>query len=96
MGHTVVSAGSVAEALNLADEQKGQIDLVISDIGLPDASGLQLMQQLKSLYGLKGIALSGYGMESDIQKSKEAGFETHLTKPIQMAVLSAAIQKVLN
>jgi CheY-like chemotaxis protein len=95
-GHRVSVAGSVEEALARAravQEDRG-LDLVISDLGLPDGSGLDLMPRLKDLYGLKGIALSGYGMDEDLQKSVEAGFEVHLTKPVSPQRLIEAILKV--
>lgn len=95
-GHRVSVAGTVEEALARARraQEEGAIDLVISDLGLPDGSGLDLMPQLRSLYGLRGIALSGYGMEEDLQRSREAGFEVHLTKPVSPQRLSEAISRV--
>src|SRR6185295_11609705 len=73
---------SVKTALNLtsAEEIAGKepFDLVISDLRLPDGSGLDLMRSLKERYQLKGIAMTGYGMEEDIQLCKEAGFVEHL------------------
>lgn len=90
-GHQVMAAESAEKALELA--QKGTFDLVISDLGLPDQSGLELMRQLKDAHGLQGIAVSGYGMEEDIQRSREAGFIHHLTKPIHMDRLRAVIRQ---
>ena len=60
----------------------------------PDGSGLELMQQLRTRHGLCGIALSGYGMEDDLQRSREAGFSHHLIKPVTPEGLEAAIRKV--
>jgi CheY-like chemotaxis protein len=65
----------------------------VSDLGLPDGSGHDLMRELKSRYGLSGIALSGYGMEEDVHQSREAGFDRHLTKPVSIQVLAAAIRE---
>ena len=79
-GHAVATAESVATGLKIVETQP--IDLVISDLGLPDGSGLDLMRQIKKRYGLKGIALSGFGMESDLRNSRDAGFDLHLTKPV--------------
>jgi signal transduction histidine kinase/ActR/RegA family two-component response regulator len=95
-GHRVSVAGSVEEALTRARaaQEDGGLDLVISDLGLPDGSGLDLMPRLKDLYGLKGIALSGYGMDEDLQRSQEAGFEIHLTKPVSPQTLVEAILRV--
>jgi CheY-like chemotaxis protein len=96
-GHEVTVAGSVAAGIAAADAAAagaGGIDLVVSDLGLPDGSGLDLMRKLAGRHGLKGIALSGYGMEEDVRKSREAGFELHLTKPVDLAALKAAILEV--
>jgi CheY-like chemotaxis protein len=92
MGHQVTVAGSVADGLAAAASQAGRIDLVLSDLGLPDGTGLELMSELHRRYGVKGIALSGYGMEEDVRKSLEAGFDRHLTKPINLQALQTAIQ----
>jgi nitrogen-specific signal transduction histidine kinase len=92
MGCQVKSASTAAEAMTIAREQR--LDLIISDIGLPDLSGLDLMRQLKARHGLRGIALSGYGMEEDLQRSKDAGFETHLTKPINLQTLEETVRRM--
>jgi two-component system, chemotaxis family, CheB/CheR fusion protein len=94
IGHQVTVAGSVAAALAAAGDDHGRIDLVLSDLGLPDGSGQDLMRELTRLYGLRGIALSGYGMEDDVRRSREAGFLRHLTKPIDLQMLTAAIRQV--
>jgi DNA-binding response OmpR family regulator len=67
---------------------------VVSDLGLPDGDGLDLMRQLRDQYGLRGIALSGYGHDQDIRESREAGFIEHLVKPIDFARLEAAVRRV--
>jgi signal transduction histidine kinase len=91
LGHEVTVAESLGSALSAAEAQGGRFDLVISDLGLPDGTGLDLMRELSGRYGLKGIALSGYGMEEDVLRSREAGFSKHLTKPVDMQALKAAI-----
>jgi len=88
-GHRVVTATTVAEALDAA--AGNPFDLVISDLGLPDGSGTELMEELRDTYGLRGIALSGYGTEEDTARSREAGFATHLVKPVAIADLRRAI-----
>ncbi|HYG64091.1 MAG TPA: ATP-binding protein [Thermoanaerobaculia bacterium] len=97
-GHRVTLAGSLATALEraAAAQLDGEpvIDLVVSDLGLPDGTGYDLMRELVDRYGLRGIALSGYGMEDDLQKSEEAGFDTHLTKPVSLEALEQAIRQV--
>jgi CheY-like chemotaxis protein len=90
----VVDAGSVAEARALAKEDP--IDLLISDVGLPDGNGYQLMIELRHNPKLKGIALTGYGMEEDIARSVAAGFAAHLTKPVGAQKLDEALAAVLG
>jgi CheY-like chemotaxis protein len=54
------------------------------------------MRQMKSRYGVRGIALSGYGMEDDMRRSKEAGFNRHLIKPVNPSALEAAIRETAS
>jgi DNA-binding response OmpR family regulator len=75
------------------EELTEDLDLVISDIELPDGSGLELMREMGGEVGVPGIAMSGFGSEEDVQLSREAGFAIHLTKPIDIARLDAAIQQ---
>ena len=93
-GHEVTVAGSVAAGLAAAEA--GAFDLLLSDLGLPDGSGRDLMRELGRRYHLKGIALSGYGMEEDIRRSREAGFARHLTKPINRQALETTIRQVVQ
>ena len=89
-GHNVFTAENVERALAVAATQS--FDLVISDLGLPDGNGIDLMRQLAKRYGLRGIALSGYGMPEDRAKTKAAGFLAHLVKPINFDQLQNALQ----
>ena len=84
-------AGSIEEALSAVETQT--FDLVLSDLGLPDGSGLDLMRRLRDTYGLLGIAVTGYGMEEDVQRSRAAGFVAHLVKPITFEKLARAIER---
>jgi PAS domain S-box-containing protein len=93
LGHRVTVVGTVAAALDIAGTGE-PIDLVVSDLGLPDGNGHDLMRELAGRHGLRGIALSGYGMEEDIRHSHEAGFEKHLTKPVDLEIFKAAIRQV--
>jgi CheY-like chemotaxis protein len=95
-GYEVETADSVATALAVAAQAAahGGLDLVVSDIGLSDGSGLELMRELRSRYGLRGIALSGFGMDSDLQRSADAGFEKHLIKPVNPMVLRQTVQEL--
>lgn len=89
-GYSVVAVGDVASALR---EAKGaSFDLLVTDIGLPDGSGLELMRELGGASGMRGIAVSGYGMESDLDASRRAGFFAHLTKPMHIDDLVTVIE----
>ncbi|PYJ51487.1 MAG: hybrid sensor histidine kinase/response regulator, partial [Verrucomicrobia bacterium] len=90
-GHYVQSASTVQSALDLS--KKEEFDVLISDLGLPDGSGIDLMQTLNSGRPLLGIALTGFGMEGDIRKSHDAGFKHHLVKPIDLNKLDLLIQE---
>ena len=92
-GYQITLAHSADQAVEKAGEEN--FDLVISDIGLPDRSGYELMQQLRASKGLRGIALSGFGMEDDVKRAREAGFSEHLTKPINFERLEEAIRNLL-
>ena len=82
---------SLQAALDLS--AKEEFDVLISDLGLPDGSGADLMQKLNAERPLFGIALTGFGMEEDIQKTRDAGFKHHLVKPIDLTKLDALIQQ---
>lgn len=84
-GHEVQEEGTCAAALEAAHSSAAThpFKVVISDIGLPDGSGLELVRQLKNESpDITAIALSGYGMHEDVDRSIEAGFNIHLTKPV--------------
>lgn len=91
-GHQVQAAASLAEAVEAFRHQP--FDLLITDLGLPDGSGHDLLARLRSIRPVKGIVLSGYGMDSDVAKSRDSGFSEHLTKPVQVGVLLGAIDRV--
>jgi PAS domain S-box-containing protein len=88
-GYEIAEATTVAEAL--AQAAAHAFDLVISDLGLPDGTGIQLMDQLRKHHGLRGIALTGYGMEEDVARARAAGFVAHLIKPVQINELRTVL-----
>jgi len=90
-GYKVQPATTMRSALDLAATE--HFDVLISDIGLPDGSGMELMQTLQSARPLFGIALTGYGMEDDIRKSYDSGFNHHLVKPVDLNKLDSLIQQ---
>jgi signal transduction histidine kinase len=88
-GFDVEVARCYADAIELATSRR--FDLLVSDIGLPDATGYDLMEALRQRYGMKGIALTGYGMDHDIARSRDAGFVEHIIKPVDFDQLQKAI-----
>jgi CheY-like chemotaxis protein len=91
-GHGVATAGDLAAALRLASET--ELDLIVSDIELPDGDGRELMETIRATKTISGIALSGFGSAEDIKQSLAAGFTVHLTKPVDFRRLERAIQQV--
>jgi CheY-like chemotaxis protein len=91
--YEVISAASIAEARALVADK--EFHLLISDIGLPDGSGYDLMMELRRTRRVRGIALTGYGMEQDVARSQHAGFVAHLTKPVGIQSLEVALAAAL-
>ena len=93
LGHEVTVAVTVAQALERA--KGGPFDLLVSDIGLPDGSGLDIARAWQTLQPDRpSVAITGYGMDEDIRRCREAGFRDHLTKPVNFARLEALIQSL--
>ncbi len=90
-GYEVHSANDVRSALDIATTN--QFDVLLSDIGLPDGTGIDLLKALREKGEVFGIALSGFGMEDDIRRSGEAGFSHHLVKPVDLNRLDSIIQE---
>jgi signal transduction histidine kinase len=94
-GYDVHHASSAGEGFQAF--QDGNFDILVSDLGLPDESGIMLMQRIARLRpDLPAICLSGFGMEDDMQACYDAGFTEHLTKPVELAALQAAIGRILR
>jgi signal transduction histidine kinase/DNA-binding response OmpR family regulator len=96
-GYEVTTAGAVAEALEACNSAPRPFEIVVSDLGLPDGSGLDFIRQFRlSNPAVPAIALSGFGMEGDRIRSLDAGFEAHITKPVDFAALQAVIEQVVS
>jgi signal transduction histidine kinase/CheY-like chemotaxis protein len=93
-GYQITIAHSAEQAVEKVRTQ--EFDLLISDIGLPDRSGYELMREVRLNKCLPGIALSGFGSEQDVNQAREAGFAEHLTKPISFERLEKTIQSLLS
>jgi signal transduction histidine kinase len=92
-GHLVAATHNVRSAMEAA--ARNRFDLLISDIALPDGSGMELMRQLQAISKMPGIAISGFGNNGDIEKSLEAGFCEHLIKPVKLEKLEAAMERAI-
>lgn len=92
LGYEVLAAENMSDALQIAEQQ--HFDILLSDIGLPDGSGLELIKRIRSIRDVPALALSGFGMDEDIERSRDAGFADHLTKPVSIDRLQAAIAQL--
>jgi PAS domain S-box-containing protein len=90
-GHNVVTAGNVEGAMDIMGANN--IDVVLCDIGLPDGSGYEVAAQARAKGHIKAIALTGFGTEQDVQRSKDAGFDFHLVKPINFQELQSVLEQ---
>ena len=94
-GHSVVTALDMKSALK--EGPVASFDVLISDIGLPDGDGWELVRRLREkVPGLKAIAMSGYGQRADLDKSRASGFAAHLIKPFGPAELEVALKKAFT
>ena len=94
VGYRVHLATSIASGVEVFRAEP--IDLIVSDLGLPDGHGTKLLEQASAIRPVKAIALSGYGLEHDLEATRQAGFLIHLVKPIEPAMLQSAIERVLS
>ena len=92
-GHLVAATPNMRSAMEAAT--RNQFDLLISDIALPDGTGIELISCLRAIKPIRGIAISGFGMNGDVERSLTAGFSEHLVKPIKVEKLEAAIDRVM-
>jgi CheY-like chemotaxis protein len=91
MGHEVRAAATAGEALCACGEES--FDLLISDIGLPDMTGWALLVRVRERCAVPAIALTAYSSPADEQRSRAAGFCVHLSKPVNIAALKAAVAR---
>ena len=90
----MTTVSDVASATAAVEEKP--FDVLVSDLGLPDGDGYEVMRCIRAKRRVRGIALSGYGTSEDQTRSHEAGFTEHLVKPIDAPQLIAAIRRVTN
>lgn len=92
LGYEVLAAENMTDALRIAQHEP--FDILLSDIGLPDGSGLELLRRIRLRRDVPALALSGFGMDEDLERSRDAGFSDHLTKPVSIDRLRAAIAQL--
>jgi CheY-like chemotaxis protein len=91
-GHDTASAYTAVDALQRAADFRP--DVVLLDIGLPEMDGYEVAQKMRELPGLRDIrlvAVTGYGRSDDRLRARDAGFDDHLTKPVEFAVLERTL-----
>jgi CheY-like chemotaxis protein len=91
-GHQTSIADSTHSALQFL--QSKAFDVILSDIVLPDGSGYDIVSQAKQKQGVKAVALTGFHGEEDIRRGKEAGFDFHLSKPVDFHELRTVLDQV--
>ena len=94
-GASVDTTTSAATALNML--AAGDYDLLLSDVGMPEMSGIELMQRARELRPAKAfrsVAITGYGRDADTQAALAAGFDAHLTKPVSLERLKNVLQRL--
>jgi CheY-like chemotaxis protein len=90
-GHTILSARTMEAALEMLPNEK--FDVLLSDIGLPDGDGWELLRRAKLPENVYTIAMSGFGMNADRAKSKAAGYNQHLLKPFNPDELNRILEE---
>ena len=88
-GHEISVADDAESARKIIDSK--DFDVVLADIALPDGSGYDLVAEAKRKQPVKAVALTGFGAPDDIERGKEAGFDFHLTKPVDFHELRAVL-----
>jgi len=91
-GHDVVNADNVRSALEIM--RSGEFDVLLCDIGLPDGSGYDVAAHARAKGHIRAVALTGFGTENDIRRSKEAGFDFHLVKPVNFQELQTVLDQL--
>ena len=91
-GHEVFAADNIQSAMKIV--ASGNIDVLLCDIGLPDGSGYEVISQIRQKRPIKAVALTGFGTEEDFRRSKEAGFDFHLVKPVDLHELQSVLGQV--
>jgi CheY-like chemotaxis protein len=93
-GYEVATAATVAAARQAI--QGDNFDLLLCDLGLPDGTGFDVIEKVRQQSDKPAIALTGFGMQQDVERAQQAGFNAHLTKPVNLQKLEVTIWKLLQ
>ena len=91
-GHVVRPVATIAQAIECLPEFNPE--MLVSDVGLPDGTGMELLGELRKDRNIPAIAMSGYGRQSDLEQTKHAGFNAHLVKPVAPVRLKEIIDRL--
>ncbi len=91
-GYKVENAATVASALEAVE--RGEFDLILCDLGLPDGTGIDFIEKVRKTRKTPAIALTGFGMQEDVDRAERAGFNAHLTKPVNLQKLEATMWRL--
>jgi PAS domain S-box-containing protein len=93
-GYKIASVPNVETGLQAVAREP--FDLILCDLGLPDGTGIDFIQTVRKSHQTPAIALTGFGMQQDVDRAEQAGFDAHLTKPVNLQKLEATIWKLLE
>jgi len=91
-GHEVVTAENIRSALQILAAE--EIDVLLCDIGLPDGSGYEVIAQARRKRPIKAVAITRFGTDEDVGRSKQAGFDFHLVKPVDLHELQTVLERL--
>jgi CheY-like chemotaxis protein len=93
-GFTTKIAPNIATALEAIGRE--DFDLFLCDLGLPDGNGIDFIRKVRETWKTPAIALTGFGMQEDVERAQKAGFDAHLTKPVNLQKLEATMWRLLQ
>jgi CheY-like chemotaxis protein len=91
-GHEISTADSQASAMRFLEAKR--FDVLLSDIALPDGNGYEVVSHAKQTQPVKAVALTGFDRDEDLERGREAGFDFHLTKPVDFHELRNVLEKI--
>jgi PAS domain S-box-containing protein len=93
-GYNISSVATLASAVEVAEREC--FDVFLCDIGLPDGTGFDFIERIRQKHQTPAVALTGFGMRQDIERAEQAGFDAHLTKPVNLQKLEATIERLVQ